>query len=125
MCVCVCVCVLFSVGLYALYYTEGMFIFLMMRCISYIQQKDGSCFGIHSVILCLFIVDSSPLILRGISDQWLLIPVILFLFLSVVVVVVVMVMVMVCVCVFLVPFFWFCWPEIIYFLYFFLGSSLC
>ncbi|KAL6086478.1 hypothetical protein STEG23_033768 [Scotinomys teguina] len=35
------------------------------------KQKDGSCFCIHSVILCLFI-ELSPLILRDIIDQFLL-----------------------------------------------------
>ncbi|KAL6058359.1 hypothetical protein STEG23_024198, partial [Scotinomys teguina] len=33
------------------------------------KQKDGSCFHIHSVSLCLFISELSPLILREINVQ--------------------------------------------------------
>ncbi|KAL6041175.1 hypothetical protein STEG23_022881 [Scotinomys teguina] len=35
----------------------------------YSKQKDGSCFRIHSVSLCLFIGELSPLILREINVQ--------------------------------------------------------
>jgi hypothetical protein len=58
---------------------------------SCMQNNDGSCFHIHSASPCRFIVQLSPLILRDINDQWLLIPVILM-------VVVVCVCVCVCVC---------------------------
>ena len=42
---------------------------LKLRCVSCMQQKDGSCFCIHSVSLCLFIGKLSPLILRDNNDQ--------------------------------------------------------
>ena len=45
---------------------------LRWRCVSCMQQKDGSCFHIHSVSVCLFIGELSPLILRNINDQWLI-----------------------------------------------------
>ena len=41
------------------------------------QQKERSCFCIHSVSLCLFIGELSLLILNDINDQWLLTPVII------------------------------------------------
>ena len=63
----------------------GLFIFL--RCVSFMHQNDISCFSIHSVSLCLFIWELSPLILRDVNDK------ILLLFLLVVMVVVVLVMV--------------------------------
>jgi hypothetical protein len=42
---------------------------LLLRCISCMQQNAGSCFHIHSVSLCPFIEELSPLILRDIKDQ--------------------------------------------------------
>ena len=42
---------------------------LRLRCISFLQQKDGFCFHIKSVSLCLFIGELSPFILRDINDQ--------------------------------------------------------
>jgi hypothetical protein len=88
--------------------------FLMLRSISCMEQRDGSCFYIH-VSLCLFIGELSPLILRDINSQWLLI--------SVILVVVVMVAVWVCVCVCVcVSFFW---CEIISFPCFLVLTSLC
>ncbi|KAL6030263.1 hypothetical protein STEG23_031660 [Scotinomys teguina] len=33
------------------------------------KQKDGSCFRIHSINLCLFIHELRPLILRDVNDQ--------------------------------------------------------
>ena len=50
-------------------------LFLRLRCVSYMQQKDGFYFRIRSVSLCLFISELSPFILRDINDQWLLSPV--------------------------------------------------
>jgi hypothetical protein len=74
---------------------------------------EGSCFPIHSISLVL-IGKLRLLILKDISDQWLLIPVILLLLLFLVVVVV---FVCVCVCVYTLehtlPLFWFCWYKII------------
>ena len=49
------------------------------------KQKDESCFHIYSVRLCLYIGKLSPLLLRDINYQWLLISVIFVLFLLVVV----------------------------------------
>ena len=43
--------------------------FALQRCVSYMEQKDGSSFCIHSVILCLFIGELDPLILTDINDQ--------------------------------------------------------
>jgi hypothetical protein len=37
--------------------------------VSTVQKKDGSCFNILSVSLCLFIGELSPLMLRNITDQ--------------------------------------------------------
>ena len=45
---------------------------LLLRCVSCMQQNDGSCFHIHSVSLCLFIGELSSLILRTINDKQLL-----------------------------------------------------
>jgi hypothetical protein len=73
-------------------------VMLIPRHVSCMQQNAGSCFQIHSVILLI------PLLLTDINDQWLLISVIL------------MLMVVDCVCYSVVPFFWFHWWEIIYFL---------
>ena len=42
---------------------------LRLRCVSCMQQKDGFCFHIQSVSLCLFIGELSPFILRDINDQ--------------------------------------------------------
>ena len=42
---------------------------LRLRCVSYMQKKDGFCFCIQSVILCLFIGELSPFISRDINDQ--------------------------------------------------------
>ena len=39
------------------------------------QKKDGFCFCIQSISLCLFIDELSPFTLRNINDQWLLSPV--------------------------------------------------
>ena len=39
------------------------------------QQKDRLYFCIKSVMLCLFIGELSPLILRDVNDQCLLVPV--------------------------------------------------
>jgi hypothetical protein len=83
-------------------------------------QNDLSCFSIQSDSLCLFIWELSPLILRDINDQ------ILLLFLVVVLVVVVMVVVVVVVVVVIMvghvyvpPFlFSFCLYRITYFLSF-------
>ena len=44
---------------------QAEYIFL----VSYTQQKDGSCFHIHSVSLCLFIVELSSLMLKNIDQQ--------------------------------------------------------
>ena len=43
-------------------------------CISYMQQNAGSCLGIQSVSLCLFIGELGTLILRDIKDRRLLVP---------------------------------------------------
>jgi hypothetical protein len=40
------------------------------------QQKVGSCLCNHSVSLCIFIGELSPLILRDIKEKLLLLPVI-------------------------------------------------
>ena len=50
---------------------------LWLRCVSCMQQKNGFCFCIQSVSLCLIIGKLSPFILMGINEQWLLAPVIL------------------------------------------------
>lgn len=47
---------------------------LMLGCVSWVLQKNGSCFGIHSVSLCLFIWTLRQLMLRDINEQCLLIP---------------------------------------------------
>ena len=49
---------------------------LLLQCISYMQLNVGSCLCIQSVSLCLFIGKLSPLILRGIKDRGLLLPVV-------------------------------------------------
>ena len=59
-------------------------------------QNDASCFNMHSLSLCLFIWELSPLILRDINHQILLLAVILILL---VVVMVMEVVVVVCVCI--------------------------
>ena len=47
------------------------------------QQNVGSCSRSQSVSLCLFIGELSPLMLRDIKEQWLLLPVIfIFVWLS-------------------------------------------
>lgn len=51
---------------------------LMVKCISWMYQKDGFCFLILSVSLCLFIEEMMPLILRIMSNQCLLFPDIYF-----------------------------------------------
>ena len=81
-------------------YAEVMFIIVAEVCFC-MQQNDESCLCIQSVSLCLFIGELSPLMLRDINDQWLLVPNILLLVL--------------CVCVIL--FFWAC-CEMINFLCF-------
>lgn len=43
------------------------FIFLLLRCRSWMQQNDGSCFHIHFVSLFLFIGGLIPLMLRNIT----------------------------------------------------------
>ena len=48
---------------------------LRLRCVSYMHKKDGFCFFIQSVSLCLFIDELSPFTLRVINDQRLLAPV--------------------------------------------------
>jgi hypothetical protein len=50
----------------------------MLICVSFMQQNHGSCFCINSVDLCVFVGKLSPLILRDIDDQLLLMPVIVF-----------------------------------------------
>ena len=40
---------------------------LRLRCVSCIQQKDGSCIHIHSLSLCLFVGELS--LLRDINEQ--------------------------------------------------------
>ena len=57
-------------------FTLRLCLSLRLKCVSCIQQKVGSCFCIHSLSLCLFIGELSPLILRDINDPCLLIPVI-------------------------------------------------
>lgn len=54
----------------------------MQTHVSYMEQKNGSCFCIYSVNLHLFIGELHPLILIYINDQWLLIPIIFFLTVS-------------------------------------------
>jgi hypothetical protein len=49
---------------------------LSLRQVSCMQQKVGSCLCYHSVSLCLFIGELSPLILRDIKEKSLLLPVI-------------------------------------------------
>lgn len=73
------------------------------------KEKDEPCFHMHSLSSCLFTGEFSPLISTDISDQWMLILVILLKFLMVVV----CVFVFVCVCMF-VFLFWVCWSKIIY-----------
>lgn len=50
---------------------------IRLRCVPWIHQKDGSCFLIQSINLCFFIEELCPLVLRIITEQCLLIPVIL------------------------------------------------
>jgi hypothetical protein len=53
---------------------------LLLRCASCMKQNDGSSLYIHSASLCLLgRWELTPLILRDINDQWLLIPSILLL----------------------------------------------
>ena len=42
---------------------------LILRCVSFMQQKDGFCFPIQSVSLCVFIGELSPFTLRDVNDQ--------------------------------------------------------
>jgi hypothetical protein len=42
---------------------------LLLRYVSCMQPNDVSCFCIHSVSLCLFIGELSPLMLGNINDQ--------------------------------------------------------
>ena len=76
-------------------YSEVMsiffFFFFFLRQV-FMQPKNGSCFSIQCVNRFLFISELRPLMLRGINDQWLLVPVILL--------VVVVLSVCVCVCVY-------------------------
>lgn len=58
-------------------FTQMLCLFLLLRCVSCMQQNAGFCFHIHSGSPCLFIGELSPL--RDIIDQWLLVPVILVL----------------------------------------------
>ena len=60
---------------------------LLLSCVSCIQKNDGFYSHIHSVSVCLFTGELSPLMLRDINVQWLLLSAILIL------------VVLVCVCV--------------------------
>ena len=42
---------------------------LRLRYVFCMQQKDGFCFHIQSVSLCLFIGELSPFLLRDINDR--------------------------------------------------------
>jgi hypothetical protein len=97
-----------------------MSIFVFVEVCFLIQQNKRFCF--KSIILCLFVGELIPLILRDINDQRVLIPVLLLLLLMVVVVlllavVVVVVIVVVVVCVF--PFFDFDYMSFFFFPYVF------
>ena len=52
---------------------------MMIRYVSWIQQKDGSCFQIQSVSLYLFTGENETSDVDRYNDQCLLIPFILFL----------------------------------------------
>ena len=47
--------------------------------ISWIEQKDESCFCIYSVTLCLFVGELEPLMLKNSNEWYLLIPMLLLL----------------------------------------------
>ena len=52
---------------------------LLQRYVSCMEQNEGSCLCIQSVSLSFLIRELSPLMLKYINDQWLLVPVILML----------------------------------------------
>ena len=55
-------------NLFPALYSEVMFIFVAEVCFSY-AAADGSCVCAHSVSLCLFIRELSPLMLSNINDK--------------------------------------------------------
>ena len=56
-------------------FTLKWYLFLRLRCVSYMQKKDGFFFHIQSVSLCLFIGELSLFTLKDINDQWWLSPI--------------------------------------------------
>ena len=50
-------------------FTLRRYLSLRLRCVSCMHKKDGFCFCIQSVSLCLFIGELSEFILRIIIDQ--------------------------------------------------------
>ena len=88
-------------NIFFLPFTQRLCLSLILSCVSSIQQKNGSCFQIHYVHLCLFIEKLRAPVLRDINEQCLLIPVTL----------------VVTLVVYEHHFFWFCWYEIIFSIY--------
>lgn len=96
-------------NVFAILYCELMCI-LILRCVSCVQQRDGSSFSIYCS-MCLYIGELNPLILRNINYQKLLIIVLLLLMLQLLLLEVVCVYVCTCVhtrthvCICMLPFF--------------------
>ena len=63
-------------NLFPALYTEIINIIAAEMCFFHIEN-DGFCLCIHSISLYLFTVELSPMILRDINDQWLLLPALL------------------------------------------------
>lgn len=89
-------------------FSELMSILYIEVCLLSVAEGGDLLFFIFYVSLCLFIGELRPFVLIDINEQWLLIPAVLLLF----VVLVVFVFLHDSMCLF--PFFWFCWCEIIY-----------
>lgn len=88
--------------------SELMSILYIEVCLLSVAEGSDLLFFIFYVSLCLFIGELGPFVLIDVNEQWLLIPAVLLLF----VVLVVFVFLYDSVCLF--PFFWFCWCEVIY-----------
>ena len=57
-------------------FTLRYYLSLSLRCVSCMQQNVGTCLRSQSVSLCLFIRELSPLIIRDITEKYLLLAVI-------------------------------------------------
>lgn len=88
--------------------SELMSILFIEVCLLSVAEGSDLLFFIFYVSLRLFIGELGPFVLIDVNEQWLLIPAVLLLF----VVLVVFVFLYDSVCLF--PFFWFCWCEVIY-----------